>query len=159
MTHISKNIKSSQLFLILFKGVIMATKLPKNYKPSKSEKFMNSKQKEYFRLKLKNWKNDIYQESRETVENLQDSITPADISDRATQESEKTLELKSRDRHRKLISKIDAALNRIENGSYGYCEVTGEPINIERLDARPVTTLSIEAQEMHERNEKLHSDD
>ncbi len=137
----------------------MATKLPKNYKPSKSEKFMNSKQKEYFRLKLKNWKNDIYQESRETVENLQDSITPADISDRATQESEKTLELKSRDRHRKLISKIDAALNRIENGSYGYCEVTGEPINIERLDARPVTTLSIEAQEMHERNEKLHSDD
>ena len=159
MTHISKNIKSSQLLLILFKGVIMATKLPKNYKPSKSEKFMNSKQKEYFRLKLKNWKNDIYQESRETVENLQDSITPADISDRATQESEKTLELKSRDRHRKLISKIDAALNRIENGSYGYCEVTGEPINIERLDARPVTTLSIEAQEMHERNEKLHSDD
>ena len=137
----------------------MATKLPKNYKPSKSEKFMNSKQKEYFRLKLKNWKNDIYQESRETVENLQDSITPADISDRATQESEKTLELKSRDRHRKLISKIDAALNRIENGSYGYCEVTGEPNNIERLDARPVTTLSIEAQEMHERNEKLHSDD
>ena len=137
----------------------MATKLPKNYKPSKSEKFMNSKQKEYFRLKLKNWKNDIYQESRETVENLQDSITPADISDRATQESEKTLELKSRDRHRKLISKIDAALNRIENGSYGYCEVTGDPINIERLDARPVTTLSIEAQEMHERNEKLHSDD
>ena len=120
---------------------------------------MNAKQKEYFRLKLKNWKNDIYQESRETVENLQDSIAPADISDRATQESEKTLELKSRDRHRKLISKIDAALNRIENGSYGYCEVTGEPINIERLDARPVTTLSIEAQEMHERNEKLHSDD
>ena len=106
-----------------------------------------------------NWKNDIHQESRETVENLQDSIAPADISDRATQESEKTLELKSRDRHRKLISKIDAALNRIENGSYGYCEVTGEPINIERLDARPVTTLSIEAQEMHERNEKLHSDD
>ena len=120
---------------------------------------MNAKQKEYFRSKLRNWKNDIYQESRETVENLQDSIAPADISDRATQESEKTLELKSRDRHRKLIAKIDAALNRIDNGSYGYCEVTGEPINIERLDARPVTTLSIEAQEMHERNEKLHSDD
>ena len=97
--------------------------------------------------------------NRRLLENLQDSIAPADISDRATQESEKTLELKSRDRHRKLISKIDAALNRIENGSYGYCEVTGEPINIERLEARPVTTLSIEAQEMHERNEKLHSDD
>ena len=137
----------------------MTTKLPKNYKPLKSEKFMNAKQKEYFRLKLENWKNDIFKESKETVENLQDSIAPADISDRATQESEKTLELRTRDRQRKLISKIDAALNRIENGTYGYCEVTGEPINIARLDARPVTTLSIEAQEMHERNEKLHSDD
>ena len=135
-------------------------KLPKSYKPTKSEKFMNAKQKEYFRTKLKDWKNDIYKESRETVENLQDSIAPpADMSDRATQESEKTLELKSRDRQRKLVAKIDEALARIENGSYGYCEVTGEPINIERLDARPVTTLSIEAQEMHERNEKLHSDD
>ena len=120
---------------------------------------MNAKQKEYFRTKLKDWKNDIYKESRETVENLQDSIAPADMSDRATQESEKTLELKSRDRQRKLVAKIDEALARIENGSYGYCEVTGEPINIERLEARPVTTLSIEAQEMHERNEKLHSDD
>ena len=137
----------------------MATKLPKNYKPLKSEKFMNAKQKEYFKLKLENWKKDIFKESKETVENLQDSISPADISDRATQESEKTLELRTRDRQRKLISKIDDALNRIENGTYGYCEVTGEPINIARLDARPVTTLSIEAQEMHERNEKLHSDD
>ena len=137
----------------------MVTKLPKNYKPLKSEKFMNVKQKEYFRLKLENWKKDIFKESKETVENLQDSIAPADISDRATQESEKTLELRTRDRQRKLISKIDEALNRIENGTYGYCEVTGEPINIARLDARPVTTLSIEAQEMHERNEKLHSDD
>ena len=134
-------------------------KLPKTYKPTKSEKFMNTKQKEYFRTKLKNWKDEIHRESRETVENLQDSIAPADMSDRATQESEKSLELKSRDRQRKLIAKIDAALARIENGSYGYCEVTGEPINIERLDARPVTTLSIEAQEMHERDEKLHSDD
>ena len=120
---------------------------------------MNAKQKEYFKLKLENWKKDIFKESKETVENLQDSIAPADISDRATQESEKTLELRTRDRQRKLISKIDDALNRIENGTYGYCEVTGEPINIARLDARPVTTLSIEAQEMHERNEKLHSDD
>ena len=134
-------------------------KLPKTYKPTKSEKFMNAKQKEYFRTKLKNWKDEIYRECRETVENLQDSIAPADMSDRATQESEKSLELKSRDRQRKLIAKIDAALARIDNGSYGYCEVTGDPINIERLDARPVTTLSIEAQEMHERDEKLHSDD
>ena len=137
----------------------MATKLPKNYKPVKSEKFMNAKQKQYFKQKLENWKQEIFKESKETVENLQDSIAPADISDRATQESEKTLELRTRDRQRKLIAKIDAALHRIENGTYGYCEVTGEPINIARLDARPVTTLSIEAQEMHERDEKLHSDD
>ena len=137
----------------------MATKLPKNYKPSKSEKFMNAKQKEYFRLKLKNWKNDIYQESRETVENLQDSIAPADISDRATQESEKTLELKSRDRHRKLISKIDAALKRIKDGTYGFCEETAEPIGLKRLMARPVATLCIAAQEKHEKNEKVYADD
>ena len=137
----------------------MATKLPKNYKPTRSEKFMNVKQKEYFKSKLKNWKDEIHKESRETVENLQDSISSADVSDRATQESEKTLELRTRDRQRKLISKIESALDRIENGSYGYCEVTGEPINIERLDARPATTLSIEAQKLHERNEKLHSDD
>ena len=134
-------------------------KISKTYKPTKSEKFMNAKQKEYFKLKLKNWKDEIYRESRETVENLQDSISPADMSDRASQESEKSLELKSRDRQRKLIAKIDAALARIDNGSYGYCEVTGEPINIERWDARPVTTLSIEAQEMHERDEKLQSDE
>jgi len=109
----------------------MATKLPKNYKPLKSEKFMNAKQKEYFKLKLENWKKDIFKESKETVENLQDSIAPADISDRATQESEKTFELRTRDRQRKLISKIDEALNRIDNGTYGYCEVTGEPINMQ----------------------------
>ena len=137
----------------------MATKLPKNYKPTRSEKFMNVMQKEYFKSKLKDWKDEIHKESRETVENLQDSISSADVSDRATQESEKTLELRTRDRQRKLISKIESALDRIENGSYGYCEVTGEPINIERLDARPATTLSIEAQKLHERNEKLHSDD
>ena len=101
---------------------------------------MNAKQKNILEPS-KNWKDEIYRESRETVENLQDSIAPADMSDRATQESEKSLELKSRDRQRKLIAKIDAALARIENGSYSYCEVTGEPINIERLDARPVTTL------------------
>ena len=120
---------------------------------------MNAKQKEFFRQKLEYWKQEIFKESKETVENLQDSIAPADISDRATQESEKSLELRTRDRQRKLIAKIDAALHRIQNGTYGYCEVTGEPINIARLDARPVTTLSIEAQEMHERDEKLHSDD
>ena len=137
----------------------MATKLPKNYKPTKDEKFMNAKQKEFFRSKLNDWKSGIYKESRETVENLQDSNSPADISDRATQESEKALELRTRDRQRKLIGKIDEAISRIDNGTYGYCEVTGEPIGLARLEARPVTTLSIEAQEMHERSEKLHSDD
>ena len=137
----------------------MATKLPKNYRPSQDEKFMNAKQREFFRVKLNDWKSEIYKESRETVENLQDSNSPADISDRATQESEKALELRTRDRQRKLIGKIDAAISRIDNRTYGYCEVTGEPIGLARLEARPVTTLSIEAQEMHERSEKLHSDD
>ena len=137
----------------------MATKLPKNYKPSKTEKFMNAKQKEYFRLKLKNWKNDIYQESRETVENLQDSIAPADVSDRATQESEKTLELKSRDRHRKLISKIDKALMRVKDKTFGFCAETAEPIGLKRLMARPVADLCIAAQEKHEKEEKVYADD
>lgn len=137
----------------------MATKLPKNYRPSTDEKFMNAKQKEFFRTKLNDWKSEIHKESRETVENLQDSSTPADISDRATQESEKALELRTRDRQRKLIGKIDEAITRIDNGTYGFCEVTGEPIGLARLEARPVTTLSIEAQELHERSEKLHSSD
>jgi DnaK suppressor protein len=137
----------------------MATKLPKNYRPSTDEKFMNAKQKEFFRTKLNDWKSEIHKESRETVESLQDSSTPADISDRATQESAKALELRTRDRQRKLIGKIDEAIKRIDNGTYGFCEVTGEPIGLARLEARPVTTLSIEAQELHERSEKLHSSD
>ena len=113
----------------------MATKLPKNYRPSQDEKFMNAKQREFFRVKLNDWKSEIYKESRETVENLQDSNSPADISDRATQESEKALELRTRDRQRKLIGKIDAAISRIDNGTYGYCEVTGEPIGLARLES------------------------
>ena len=133
----------------------MATKLPKNYRPSQDEKFMNAKQREFFRVKLNDWKSEIYKESRETVENLQDSNSPADISDRATQESEKALELRTRDRQRKLIGKIDAAISRIDNGTYGYCEFTVDPIGLARLEARPVTTLSIEAQEMHERSETV----
>lgn len=158
MTINLKNISKSAQFVTI-KGINMATKLPKNYKPTTDEKFMNAKQKEFFRSKLNDWKLEIYKESRETVENLQDSNSPADISDRATQESEKALELRTRDRQRKLIGKIDEAISRIDNGTYGYCEVTGEPIGLARLEARPVTTLSIEAQEMHERSEKLHSDD
>ena len=129
----------------------------KTYKPSKKEKFMNPKMKEYFRLKLTDWKNSLLKESSETIKKLQkeeNSLKP-DITDRATEEIERSFELRTRDRERKLISKIDEALIRIENGSYGFCEETGEPIGIKRLEARPVATLSLEAQEMHEKKEKI----
>tara|TARA_B100000427_G_C15310025_1_gene507877 strand:+ start:25 stop:438 length:414 start_codon:yes stop_codon:yes gene_type:complete len=131
-------------------------KNPKKYKPTQKEKFMNSKMKEYFRLKLLQWKKDLLKESSLTLNNLQkDENSPkADITDRATDEIERSFELRTRDRERKLIFKIDAALSRIENGSYGYCEETGEPISIKRLEARPVATLSLEAQELHEKKEK-----
>ena len=128
-----------------------------NYKPSNKEKFMNSKMKEYFRLKLIKWKKDLLKESSQTLSNLQkhDNTHKADITDRATEEIERSFELKTRDRERKLISKIDEALKRIENGSYGYCKETGEPISIKRLEARPIATLSLEAQELHEKKEKI----
>ena len=131
----------------------MATKLPKNYKPLKSEKFMNAKQKEYFKLKLENWKKDIFKESKETVENLQDSIAPADISDRATQESEKTLELRTRDRERKLINKIDKTLHLIDMGDYGYCKTCGIEIALNRLEARPTADQCIDCKTVEERKE------
>ncbi len=122
--------------------------------------FMNSNQREYFRNKLKAWKDDILRDSRETVENLQeDSQTHPDVVDRASSETEKSLELRTRDRQRKLIAKIDAALRRIEDGTYGYCEDSGEPIGLARLDARPIATLSLEAQEKHEKREKVYRDD
>ena len=121
---------------------------------------MNPRQREYFRRKLENWKEDILRESRETLENLQEeSQNHPDMADRASSESDRALELRTRDRQRKLISKIDAALKRIEDGSYGYCEETGDPITIARLDARPIATLSLEAQEMHERREKVYRDE
>ena len=121
---------------------------------------MNPRQREYFRLKLENWKEEILRESRETLENLQEeSQNHPDMADRASSESDRALELRTRDRQRKLISKIDAALKRIEDGTYGYCEETGDPIGIARLDARPIATLSLEAQEMHERREKVYRDE
>ena len=132
------------------------TKLTKNYKPTNKEKFMNAKMKEYFRQKLMNWKKELLEGSSETIEKLkneQNSAQP-DITDRATEEIERSFELRTRDRERKLINKIDSALKRIEDGSYGYCDETGEPISIKRLEARPVATLSLEAQEMHEKAEK-----
>jgi DnaK suppressor protein len=121
---------------------------------------MNKRQLAYFRNKLLAWKEDILRESRETISNLQtDTENHPDLADRATSESDRALELRTRDRQRKLISKIDAALRRIEDGSYGYCEETGEPIGLPRLDARPIATLSLEAQERHERRERVHRDD
>ena len=131
------------------------TKLPKNYKPTQKEKFMNAKMKEYFKQKLVNWKNELLKESSQTLNNLQsENEAKPDITDRASEEIDRSFELRTRDRERKLINKIEAALNRIEDGSYGYCDETGEPIGIKRLEARPVATLSLEAQEMHEKAEK-----
>ncbi len=130
------------------------------YRPSEDEPFMNDRQKEYFRKKLLGWKDDILKESKGTLDNLQeDDKNLPDIADRASSETEKALELRTRDRQRKLISKIDAALRRIETGEYGYCEETGEPISLRRLDARPIATMSLEAQERHERSERVHRDD
>ena len=131
-----------------------------DYRPTENEPFMNPRQREYFRRKLENWKDDILRESRETLENLQEeSQNHPDMADRASSESDRALELRTRDRQRKLISKIDAALKRLDDGTYGYCEETGDPIGIARLDARPIATLSLEAQEMHERREKVYRDE
>ena len=131
------------------------TKLPKNYKPTQKEKFMNARMKEYFRQKLLSWKKDLLKESSQTLNNLQsENEAKPDITDRASEEIDRSFELRTRDRERKLINKIDAALQRIEDGSYGYCDETGDPISIKRLEARPVATLSLEAQELHEKSEK-----
>ena len=134
------------------------TKLPKNYKPTQKEKFMNAKMKEYFRQKLVSWKNDLLKESSQTLSNLQnENEAKPDITDRASEEIDRSFELRTRDRERKLINKIDAALQRIEDGSYGYCDEKGDPISIKRLESRQVATLSLEAQEMHEKSEKIIS--
>ena len=131
-----------------------------DYRPSEDEPFMNPRQREYFRNKLLGWKDEILRESRVTLENLQEeSQNHPDMADRASSESDRSLELRTRDRQRKLIAKIDAALKRIDDGTYGYCEETGDPIGIARLDARPTATLSLEAQELHERREKVYRDE
>ena len=131
-----------------------------SYTPAEGEPFMNERQVEYFRRKLLDWKNDLLSDSKETIEGLQDGTRNIpDIADRASEETDRALELRTRDRQRKLVSKIDAALRRIDEGEYGYCEVTGEPISLKRLDARPIATMSLEAQERHERREKVHRDD
>ncbi len=138
----------------------MGIQLKANYRPTESEPFMNPRMKEYFRRKLTAWKEDILRESNQTLQHLQeDTSQEPDIADRASTETDRSLELRTRDRQRKLISKIDAAMKRIDDGSYGYCEETGEPISLKRLEARPIATLSIEAQERHERRERTHRDD
>ncbi len=130
------------------------------YRPTEDEPFMNERQVEYFKRKLQGWKEDILRESRETVTHLQaETENHPDLADRASSETDRALELRTRDRQRKLISKIDEALRRIEDGNYGYCEETGEPIGLARLEARPIATLSLEAQERHERRERVHRDD
>ncbi|WP_417411854.1 RNA polymerase-binding protein DksA [Hoeflea sp.] len=131
-----------------------------SYVPSDNEDFMNANQKAYFRAKLIEWRNDILKEARETLDHLaEESANHPDVADRASSETDRAIELRARDRQRKLIGKIDAALSRIDDGTYGYCEETGEPISLKRLDARPIATLSIEAQERHERREKVYRDE
>ncbi len=138
----------------------MATKLPKNYTPSEDEKYMNAKQLEFFRQRLTEWRTELLEESQETLEHLkEENWHEADLSDRASIETEANVELRTRNRYLKLIGKIDAALHRIKEGEYGYCDETGEPIGIKRLMARPIATLCIEAQERHERMEKQYSEE
>ena len=138
----------------------MASEKNKNYRPSDKEPFMNERQRDYFRSRLLAWREDILKETRDTLQHLQDeNQNHPDLADRASSETDRAIELRARDRQRKLIAKIDAALQRIEDGTYGYCEETGEPIALKRLEARPIATLSVEAQERHERRERVYRDD
>jgi DnaK suppressor protein len=138
----------------------MPPKLTKNYRPSEKEPFMNAKQREYFRQRLSQWRGELLRETSQTLQNLQeDSLQAPDIGDRASAETDRAVELRTRDRERKLVQKIDEALDRIEQGQFGYCEETGEPIGLRRLEARPIATLSLEAQEQHERMERVHRDE
>jgi DnaK suppressor protein len=134
--------------------------LEESYRPTDDEPFMNDRQREYFRRKLNAWKGDILREAQETLVTLQnENPNHPDLADRASSETDRAIELRARDRQRKLIAKIESALSRLEDGTYGYCEDTGEPISLKRLEARPIATLSLEAQERHERNERVHRDD
>ena len=138
----------------------MPTRLPKNYRPSDKEPFMNAKQREYFRQRLQRWRNELLHDTSLTLQHLQEgSLQSPDLADRASAETDRAIELRTRDRERKLIQKIDEALERIKEGEYGYCEETSEPIGLRRLEARPIATLSLEAQERHERMERIYRDD
>ena len=147
-SHVEGNKMKQELFL------------PDDYRPAEDEPFMNDRQLEYFLRKLLNWRAELLAGSKDTIEGLQDGTRNIpDVADRASEETDRALELRTRDRQRKLVSKIDGALRRIEEGEFGYCSVTGEPISLKRLDARPIATMSLEAQERHERREKVHRDD
>lgn len=136
------------------------TFLPDDYRPADDEPFMNERQTEYFRVKLLTWKADLMEDTRDTVAGMKDQTRNIpDVADRASEETDRSLELRTRDRQRKLVSKIDGALRRLDEGEFGYCSITGEPISLKRLDARPIATMSLEAQERHERREKVHRDD
>jgi DnaK suppressor protein len=138
----------------------MSAQKQKNYHPSDREPFMNERQRDYFRQKLLAWKEDILKEAKETLQHLQDeNQNHPDLADRASSETDRAIELRARDRQRKLIAKIDSAIGRIEDGTYGFCEETGEPIAIRRLEARPIATLSVEAQERHERRERVYREE
>ena len=153
----SKNIRSD---ITLGKNGKSIRPVDKIYRPTDREPFMNECQREYFRLKLLDWREDILKVAKETLQNLQDaSHNHPDFADRASSETDRAIELRAGERQRKLVAKIDAALQRIEDGAYGYCEDTGEPISLKRLEARPIATLSIEAQERHERRERIYRDE
>ncbi len=138
----------------------MGVRIPRKYKPSDKERFMNDRMLSYFRGKLEGWREDIVRESSQTLRHLQeDTLQEPDLADRASTETDRAIELRTRDRQRKLISKIESAIRRIEEKSYGFCEETGEPISLRRLEARPIATLSLEAQERHERRERTYRDD
>jgi DnaK suppressor protein len=152
--------KNGNVALLDKNGAVALLDKNKSYRPSDKEPFMNERQREYFRDKLLMWKDEILKEAKETLQHLQDeNQNHPDLADRASSETDRAIELRARDRQRKLIAKIDAALQRLEDGTYGYCEETGEPISLRRLEARPIATLSIEAQERHERRERVYRDD
>ena len=158
--HTQAPLKTGRLMGKTARSETTTVQLPPDYRPSDQEPFMNAQQRAYFKNKLQQLKDDIIKQNRETLQTLhEDTAQHSDLADRATSETDRALELRTRDRQRKLVGKIDAAITRIDDGSYGYCEETGEPINLRRLDARPIATLSLEAQERHERREKVYRED
>ena len=160
MAPVKQTTKNKKNGVAAKNGKAILSEPDEHYRPSDREPFMNERQRGYFRKKLLDWREEILQEAKETLQHLQDeNQNHPDLADRASSETDRAIELRARDRQRKLIAKIDAALGRIEDGTYGYCEETGEPISIKRLEARPIATLSIEAQERHERRERVYRDD